>query len=117
MKTIYVYSRHVAAELTLLEQVKTENTGHLIEIELDDVAEPFRSCIRTTPALINITDDLQGSQLLGEGVDGKLVATATILKRMQEEDLVVHNQETNRLDKYIQKIVSDAVAAEKATEA
>jgi len=108
MKSVYVYSRHVAAELELINTVQAENPTHLIIIELDDCPEPFRSCIKETPAFIPITDDLQGLFLLDTGVDGKLILTATLLKRASDEELVIHNKDTKRIDKYIEKLIEEA---------
>jgi hypothetical protein len=70
-------------------------------VNLTDVPDMLKQFIRATPALIVVNDDLQGENLLADGVDGKLIATAIVAKRMEEEDLAIHQQETHRLDNLI----------------
>lgn len=70
-------------------------------IPFDELPDMLRRFIRATPALIPVTDDLQGDKLLSESVDGRLLATAMIYKRLEEEESAIHQARTHRLDNMI----------------
>ena len=115
MKTIYIYSKHVANELELLQRVKNEYRGQLDAYELDEIPTMLRNYVRATPATIIVNDDLQGEHLLGEDVDGKLIVTGHLLKRTDDEDRFIHNVDNCRFDAYINE-QKEAAKAELMTE-
>jgi hypothetical protein len=101
MKALYIVNGYSAQELALIERAKQEMGNYIEVVELSTLQEPLKKLVRSTPALIIVNDDLQGENLISEGVDGKLLATAMLYKRMEEEDLAIHQQETHRLDNLI----------------
>jgi hypothetical protein len=59
--------------------------------------------------VIIIREDLQGENLMGEGVDGKLLMSAMVVKQTEEEELVFHNAQHNRMDNYIKARKNEAI--------
>jgi hypothetical protein len=70
-------------------------------VSVFDLPDPLKRLVYATPALIPVTDDLQGDGLMAEGVDGKLLATAMLYRRLEEEEAAIHQAETHRLDNMI----------------
>ena len=101
MKALYIYNPHSANELLLIERAKSEMDGYVMVISIDDVAQDIKNLVRATPTLIIVSDDLQGEELTKEGVDGNLLSTAILCKRLEEEELAVHQSETYRLDNFV----------------
>jgi len=101
MKALYIYNPHSANELLLIERAKSEMDGYVMVISIDDVAQDIKNLVRATPTLIIVSDDLQGEELTKEGVDGNLLSTAILCKRLEEEELAVHKSETYRLDNFV----------------
>ncbi len=101
MKSIYIYSQHSELERNMIERALIELPSNVDVVEFDDIPLFMRKYIRATPCLVIFNDDLQGDQLLGEGIDGSLIVTAVLNKRMEEEDSVIHNIEVNRMDNLI----------------
>ena len=101
MKALYIYNPHNAKEVSLIDRAKSEMATYINVYSVEELPVMLRYYIRTTPALIIVTDDLQGENLISEDIDGKLLATAMLYKRLEEEELIIHNQETNRLDNLI----------------
>lgn len=101
MKALYIYNPHTSVEIDLIERANSEMGSYITCISLDEVSVDIKSLVSKTPALIIITDDLQGENLLKENVDGQLLATASLYKRLDEEEKTIHNQENQRLDAMI----------------
>lgn len=101
MKALYIVNNFSTQEMKLIDRVKQEVGGYIEIIQLSDAPKEIKDLVRTTPALIIASDDLQGDNLLAEGIDGKLVVTAMLYKRLEEEELAIHQQETHRLDNLI----------------
>lgn len=101
MKALYVYNQYSNSEMANLDRANSE-IGYVIDfIEVNALPEILKNYVRATPALLVFSDDLQGANLLGEGVDGNLLVTAMLYKRMEEEELAIHQAATNRLDNMI----------------
>jgi hypothetical protein len=101
MKVLFIYNPYNNKELDIIERAKQE-MGSYIEVKsIEEVSQAVKNYVRATPALIVVNDDLQGEGLLSEGVDGKLIATAMLYKRLEEEELAIHQAETFRLDNMI----------------
>lgn len=113
MKVIVIYNPHSAIEMAKLERARADMlANHIIEIaayDFQDVRDRYP--VSSTPAIIPIRDDLQGENLLDEVEGGMLRMTAEILKMMQEEDLNLHQMETNRIDHLIHAEVTRRLEA------
>lgn len=105
MKAYYIYSPHSRNELELLERVLIELGGYAVEL-VDYTLERDRFHITQTPALIMVREDLQGSHLLDETVDGKLRIYAEFMKVIDEEEKNIHNVDNARVDSLIKKEVA-----------
>jgi hypothetical protein len=101
MKVLYIYNSNSNVELSLIERANEEMKGYINLVSLDSVPELVKNLVTATPCLLVVTDDLQGNNLLSEDVDGKLLSTAMLYKRMEEEDKAIHQAETFRLDNMI----------------
>lgn len=101
MRAIYVYSKHDYNQVQLIERAKSENSGIIEVVEIDDCPELLRRLVRETPALIKAEEHLQGSELLKEGVDGKLLLTAEIYESMDKTERSLHNVDNARLDTFV----------------
>lgn len=103
MRVIYIYNPHSAQEVSLVERAKNEMLTYVEEVEVIDFeAAKDRFKIRATPALIFIRDDIQGEELLTEDMEsGKLRLALECYKALQEEEAVIHNAQTNRLDNVV----------------
>lgn len=101
MKALYIYNPHNNNELSLIDRAKQEMGVSIIAVTVEEIPELLKGFVRATPALIIVNDDLQGEHLLTEGVDGNLLITTMLYKRMEEEDLALHQQETHRLDNFV----------------
>ena len=102
MRAVFIYNPHNANELTMLDRVKQELLQFIDEVEIVDFMEAKHFHISQTPSLIVIREDLQGSNLLSENGDGKLLVTAELWKAIQEEEKAIHNiQDCNRIDNLI----------------
>jgi len=109
VKAIYVYNAHSAPERAMIERAQQEVSSYIEIISMDELPDFLRQFVRTTPALIPVTDDLQGEELLAEGTDGKLLMTAILYKRLEEEEAAIHQAETRRLDNMIRVEKAQAV--------
>jgi hypothetical protein len=110
MRLIYIYNPHSAKEVEMLEAIRSE-IGHFVESlqveNLMDVRDKYP--IRATPAIIPICDHWQGDELLAVNGEGKLLVKTLANKIMEEEELVVHNQETHRLDNFVNREKTQAI--------
>ena len=98
MKLIYIYSMHNEVERTALNRLRDELGMYIVgEYDYQEVKDIIP--VRATPAFLILRDDLQGDDLL-DG-DPQLKITAEAMKAMAEEDLKIHQKETNRLDNFI----------------
>jgi len=99
MKSILFYNPY--SDIALKDQVT--NTGLHVECVdiMSDLDNPFKRYIRATPALITITDDMQGEFLSDEEVDTITLIEATLVQLQDKEEQTVHKQNNNRLDQYI----------------
>lgn len=109
MKTLYIYNPHSTVEVNTIEKVKSQLGGYLecrsvFEIDLD-----LKKLVRATPALILAPDYLQGEELLKDGVDSELLIVAEMYKALEADELAIHNQETQRLDQFINEEKTNAV--------
>jgi len=109
MKALFIYNPHSASELSIIERAQSEMASYIETVNVDDCPSMVRNLVRATPALIIVNDDLQGENLTAEGIDGKLIATAMLYKRLEEEDLAIHQAETNRLDNLIKTEKTTAI--------
>lgn len=101
MKAIYIYNPHDSNEVALLDRARTELGNYIQDIQVVDfqaVRDIYQ--ITQTPALILIREDLQGANLLDE-VSGQLRVTAELWAAIQQEELVIHQAETHRIDNII----------------
>jgi hypothetical protein len=101
MRAIYIYSKHDARQLNLIERVQTELQGVIEVVEVDDCPSLLKRLIRETPCLIQAEEHLQGIELLKEGVDGKLLLTAEMYERMDRTEKALHNVDNSRLDSFV----------------
>jgi hypothetical protein len=101
MRAIYIYSKHDARQLNLIERVQTELQGVIEIVELDECPSLIRKLVRETPCLIQAEEHLQGVELLKEGVDGKLLLTAEMYERMDRTEKALHNVDNARLDAFV----------------
>lgn len=108
MKAYYIYSPYSRNELELLERVLVELGEYAVEL-VDYTLERERFHITQTPALVVIREDLQGSHLLDETVDGKLRVYAELMKVVDEEEKNIHNVDNTRIDSLIKKEVATEV--------
>lgn len=99
MKALFIYNPHSSSERSIIARAEKEMTPYIEVKSIEDIEE-LKNCIRITPALIPITDDLQGENLL-ETIDSQLLATAMLYKRLEEEEQAIHKKETHRLDNMI----------------
>lgn len=115
MKAIYIYNPHDSNEVILLDRARVELGTYIQDIQAVDfqtVRDTFQ--VAQTPALILIREDLQGTNLLDE-VNGQLRVTAELWAAIQQEELVIHQAETHRIDNIINsevKVKMDSNAAE-----
>lgn len=109
MRTLFIYNSNNAKEREIIERAKNELGPDIEEVDFVDfntVRDHFK--IRTTPALIFIRDDLQGEKLMETyQQNNKLRALGEIAKALQEEELNLHQTETNRIDSIIKKEVDN----------
>lgn len=101
MRAIYIYSKHDARQLNLIERVQAELQNVIEVVEFDDCPDLIKQLVRETPALIQAEEHLQGVELLKEGVDGKLLLTAEMYERMDRTERALHNVDNARLDAFI----------------
>ena len=101
MRAIYVYSKHDFKQVEMIERVQSELSGIIEVIEIDECPSILRRLVRETPTLIQCEEHLQGSELLKEGVDGKLLLTAEMYERMDRSEKALHNVENARLDTFV----------------
>lgn len=101
MKALFVYNSYSQTELQVIERAKLEMGNMIDVVDVNQISPELKQYVMTTPALIAITEDLQGSNLTSDGTDGNLIVTAMLNKRMEEEDLAVHQSTTHRLDNLI----------------
>ena len=109
MKALYIYNPNSASELLLIERAQEEMGSYIAVISIDDLSQETKSLVRTTPALLIVSDDLQGEELTKEDVDGQLVVTGMLYKRLEEEELCIHQAETNRVDCLIETEKTKAI--------
>lgn len=103
MKALYVYNPNSKKELEVIKRAKKEMDKYITLIPLDSASNEIKSLIRDTPALIIVSDSLQGQELIKDGVDGALIATAMLYKRLEEEEAFIHNAKTYRLDNIVNR--------------
>lgn len=101
MRAIYIYSKHDFKQVQMIERVQSELSGIIEVIEIDECPSILRRLVRETPALIQCEEHLQGSELLKEGVDGKLLLTAEMYERMDRSEKALHNVDNARLDTFV----------------
>lgn len=122
MRLLLVYNSYSEAERNAFARIKQE-LGCYIEKEFDmntiigtDMSGNYLRYsdvfpVASTPAFIPIRDDLCGDNLL-QG-DARLNITAEVYKMLQEEEEIIHNQQTKRLDVLVNTEVESRYGAEK----
>jgi len=69
---------------------------------IDEIPEFLRRYIRATPALIPITDNLQGDELLDiDEIKGQLRVTAELYQWLEKEEKDIHEADTYRIDNLV----------------
>lgn len=104
MRIIYIYNKENAKEVELLTPLKQELGNYATEVIVKDVMD-VRDVypISQTPALITIREDMQGEALITEDQEkGKFRVVLEAWKHLQEEEGVLHNVTTNRIDIVVQ---------------
>jgi hypothetical protein len=105
MKIILVYNPESETERNKMELLENK-LGTLLVAKYDfrDVRDILP--VRATPAFIVIRDDMEGDELLDGDLELKIEAEVT--KIMDDEDLKVHQKESNRLDHLITNKINAA---------
>lgn len=85
----------------MIERVQSELSGVIEVIEIDECPSILRRLVRETPALIQCEEHLQGTELLKEGVDGKLLLTAEMYRILDRSEKAMHNVDNARLDAFV----------------
>jgi hypothetical protein len=109
MKTLYIYNPHSTIEVETIEKVKSQLGGYLECRSVFEIDSDLKKLVRATPALILAPDYLQGEELLADGVDSELLIIAEMYKALETDELAIHNQETQRLDQFINEEKTNAV--------
>lgn len=117
MKVYYIYNPHDANEVALMERAKTELQSYVEEVVVEDfMVAKERFHITQTPALVVIREDMQGAHLLTEDLEsGKLRVALEAYKVLQEEEAVIHNMETARIDNVVNAEIATRYGAERTT--
>lgn len=98
MKAILFYNVYSGSDVALKAAIEAEGL-HVECIDvMSDADNPFKPYIRSTPALVTITDDAQGEFLNRSDVDDVTYIRALLMEKQEAEERVVHDMETNRLD-------------------
>ena len=101
MKALYIYNPHSSIEVGLIERVKTEMGGYVELLDVASVPNELKKLVRATPAIIFAPDYLQGEELTNENVDSGLLLISEMYKELEADELAIHNQETQRLDQFV----------------
>ncbi len=101
MKVIYIYNPHVAKEVNILERIQNELGNELIALDVFEISSDLKQLVQTTPALIIAPNYLQGAQLLEESENSELLVIAEIYQKIEQDDLHLYQQKTDRLDNFI----------------
>lgn len=109
MKALYIYNQHASREVQLIEKVQNQLGSYVTLIDISNATQELRNLVRATPALIFAPDYLQGEELLKDGVDGEILVLAEMYKKLEQDELAIHNQETQRLDQFVKSENTKAV--------
>jgi len=101
LKALYIYNPHSSIEVGLIERVKTEMGGYVELLDVASVPNELKKLVRATPAIIFAPDYLQGEELTNENVDSGLLLISEMYKELEADELAIHNQETQRLDQFV----------------
>ena len=101
MKALYIYNPHSSIEVGLIERVKTEMGGYVELLDVASVPNELKKLVRATPAIVFAPDYLQGEELTNESVDSGLLLISEMYKELEADELAIHNQETLRLDQFV----------------
>lgn len=101
MKALYIYNPHSAMEVSLIERVKSEMGGYVEVLDVATLPNELKKLVRATPAIIFAPDYLQGEELTSEDVDSGLLLISEMYKELEADELAIHNQETLRLDQFV----------------
>lgn len=101
VKALYIYSKHAKKDRELLKRVEDEMHTYVTSVDVSEAPQELRNLIRATPALIFAPDYLQGQELTQDGVDGEILLLAEIYKNLEQDELLIHYQETQRLDNFV----------------
>jgi hypothetical protein len=97
-KFILIYNKESEVERNAFAKIREQMSSYIIaEHDFQDVRDFYP--VVSTPALIPILDHLCGEHLL-EG-EASLIMVAEANRLHEEEELKIHNVETNRLDNVI----------------
>lgn len=98
MKAILIYNPESEIERNTVQTLENKLAGYLVgKYDYRTVADIIP--VRTTPAFILLRDDLQGTDLLDGDLELKI--EGELAKIQEDEDLKLHQIETNRLDRVI----------------
>jgi len=100
MKALYIYNPESELERNMINRAQTEMASYITVLDVNNISLDLKTLVGATPCLIIIGDHLQGSQLLDE-VNGQLRVTGELAKFQEEEDKVVRNSATYRIDNII----------------
>jgi len=101
LKALYIYNPHSSIEVGLIERVKTEMGGYVELLDVASVPKELKKLVRATPAVLFAPDYLQGEELTNENVDSGLLLISEMYKELEADELAIHNQETLRLDQFV----------------
>jgi predicted nuclease with TOPRIM domain len=101
LKALYIYNPHSSIEVGLIERVKTEMGGYVELLDVASVPNELKKLVRATPAIVFAPDYLQGEELTNESVDSGLLLISEMYKELEADELAIHNQETQRLDQFV----------------
>jgi hypothetical protein len=111
MRALFIYNKYDQQDMVVIDRAKVELSAYIQLVEINEASPELRGLIRATPALIPVVDDLQGEYIKGESINGSLLVTATLYKWLEQEEAIIHGQQTQRLDGMIQAEKQVAVTA------
>lgn len=107
MKAVLIYSKHDARQWFIPEFVE-KYPWMLKAVEFDECPDLLKYLVKETPAFISADEHLQGEILLTTENDA-LLLEATLMKRIDEEEMQIHNVNYARLDSMVMQKEREAV--------
>jgi hypothetical protein len=100
MKALYIHNPESEIERNMVTRAQSEMSSYITVLDVNAVPLDLKTLVSATPCIILVGDHLQGNQLLDE-IGGQLRVTAELAKFQEEEDNVVRNAATYRIDSVI----------------